>query len=145
MYRGERGESLIGVVVGVGVVAVTTAALLSATLTAARHFGPDPIQRALDRAARRELRIAVDLLKYQGASIPARSIATTIPLPSAPPFAAHLSVATAASATGSITVSVAATSDLRTDERAAFSAMIAQPAPLPSSLVPDARAGGAPQ
>ncbi len=145
MGDAERGESLIGVVVAVAVVATATTALLACTLAAVRHFGPDPIAAALERSARRELRIAVDLLKYQGASVPAASIATTIPLPSASPFAADLDLARVTRADGSLVVTVEARSVSDPGERVTLSASLAAPAPLPSALVPAARDGSAPE
>ncbi len=145
MDDAERGESLIGVVVAVALVATAMTALLASLLAAAHRFGPDPVAAALQRSARRELRIAADLAKYRGASLVPTSVATTLPLPSAAPIAAHLRLDAIADADGSLDVTITATSDANPNERAVVTRLLAPPVPLPSSDVPAARDGAAPQ
>lgn len=135
MSDSQRGDSLIEVVVAVAIVAIASAALLSGTLGAARHFGPDAVSEALQRYVQREMRIAVDLLKYQGASLSPATVATTIPLPGASPVAVQVTLAVSPMPQGRTAVAITAQS--ATDQTKTFSmqTIIAHPAPLPSSTV----------
>lgn len=128
----ERGQSLIEVVVAVAIVAIVLGCVLTASVSAAHRLAPDPGKAALDRAAARELRVAVDLLKYQGASIPPATLATTLPMPTGSPMPVTLSVSTQTAASGSITVTIEASAAAGTSTS---SATIAARAPLPNSSV----------
>ncbi|MGC2130971.1 MAG: prepilin-type N-terminal cleavage/methylation domain-containing protein [Candidatus Aquilonibacter sp.] len=141
----ERGDSLLEVVVAVAIIAVATGALGAATIAAVHRFGPDPLQSALEATVTREMRIAVDVLKYQGASLPSTNLATTIPLPSGSPFPAHLSLSTTAAANGSVTIVLSASDDNDVTKAATLSQTIAAPAPLPGARLPAAANGAAPQ
>ena len=141
----ERGDSLLEVVVAVAIIAVAAGALGAATIAAVHHFGPDPLQSALEATVTREMRIAVDLVKYQGASLPAATVATTIPLPSGSPLPAHLSLATTNAANGSVTIVLSATDDNDATKAATLSQTLAAPAPLPGARLPAAINGAAPQ
>jgi len=141
----ERGDSLIEVVVAVAIIAIALGALGAALTAAENHFGPDPIESALEATLTREMRIAVDVMKYRGATLPTTSVATAIPLPSGSPLPAHLSVTSATAADGSVTIVLEATDDNDATKAATLRQIIAAPAPLPNSLVPATRTGAAPQ
>jgi len=145
VYEGERGESLIETVVSVAIIALFVGAIAAGTIAAAHRFGPDPVASALEETLASEMRIAVDLLKYQGASVPPASIATTIPLPSGSPLPAQLSLATTTANDGSVTIVLTATSTNDPAESATLTQTIAAPAPLPGARIPAASSGAAPQ
>jgi prepilin-type N-terminal cleavage/methylation domain-containing protein len=141
----ERGDSLVEVVVAVAIIAIAVGAL-GGTLIAAEHrFGPDPIESALEETTTREMRIAVDVMKYQGASLPSTSLATTIPLPSGSPLPVVLSVTTATAADGSVTIVLSADDSNDANKSATLSQTIAAPAPLPGARLPAMSSGSAPQ
>jgi len=142
---GERGESLIEVVVAVAIVAIVASALGAAAIAAFHRFGPDPIQTALEQSVAREMRVAVDVVKYQGASIPATSVATTIPLPSGSPLPVTYGVSSNAAADGSVTIVLTATDANDTTKTATLRETIVAPAPLPGARVPAGASGAAPQ
>jgi prepilin-type N-terminal cleavage/methylation domain-containing protein len=141
----ERGDSLVEVVVAVAIIAIAAGAL-GGTLIAAEHrFGPDPIESALEETTTREMRIAVDVMKYQGASLPSTSLATTIPLPSGSPLPVVLSVTSATAADGSVTIVLSADDSNDANKSATLSQTIAAPAPLPGARLPAMSSGSAPQ
>ena len=140
----ERGQSLVEVVVSVGVVAVMLAAVTTAAIVATHRSGPDPVLTTLQQSVERETRIAVDLLKYQGGTIVATTVATALPLPSGSPLAAHLSVSVSPLPGGGESVQLNAVSDADPTKQATLTTTIANPAPLPSSNVSAAGTAPAP-
>jgi Tfp pilus assembly protein PilV len=141
----ERGDSLVEVVIAVAIVAIAVGALGGTLIAAERRFGPDPIESALEATVTREMRIAVDVMKYQGASLPSTSLATTVPLPSGSPLPVVLSVTSATAADGSVTIVLSADDSDDASKSATLSQTIAAPAPLPGARVPAVSAGSAPQ
>ncbi len=141
----ERGDSLIEVIVAVAIVAVVAGAIGASTIAASHRFGPDPIQTALESTVAREMRVAVDVMKYQGASIAPASLSTAIPLPSASPLQARLTLSSATGHDGSVTLVLTATSETDGSESATLTETIAAPAPVPGARVPAAFVGSAPQ
>jgi prepilin-type N-terminal cleavage/methylation domain-containing protein len=141
----ERGDSLIEVVVAVAIVAVVAGALGASTIAAAHRFGPDPVQTALEGTVSREMRVAVDVMKYQGATLAPITIATAIPLPSASPLAAHLELSTTTTSSGAVTIVLTATSDSDVTKSATLGETIPAPAPVPGARVSAQQAGTAPQ
>lgn len=145
MHDLERGDSLVEVVIAVAIVAIAVGALGGTLIAAERRFGPDPIESALEATTTREMRIAVDVMKYQGASLPSTSLATTIPLPSGSPLPVVLSVTSATAADGSVTIVLSADDSDDASKSATLSQTIAAPAPLPGARVPAVSGGSAPQ
>jgi prepilin-type N-terminal cleavage/methylation domain-containing protein len=144
VHSGERGESLIEVVVAVAVVAIVAGALGAATIAAVHRFGPDPIQSALEASVTREMRVAVDVMKYQGGSLPGGSVATTIPLPSGSPIPVSYAISTATT-NGAVNIVLTATDSNDSTKSATLSQTIAAPAPLPGARVSAPIQGNAPQ
>ena len=142
---GERGESLIEVVLAVAIFATALGALGAATIAATHHFGPDPIQSALESSIAREMRIAVDVLKYQGASIAPATLATTLPLSSGSPLPVTYTISSATNADESVTIVLSVVDGNDGTKRATLSQTIAAPAPLPGSRVAAPAYGNAPQ
>lgn len=144
MGRSERGQSLLEVVIASAIVAVVTGACCAALLVATHRFGPDPVMQSLQSTVSNEMRVAVDLAKYQGTSIAATTIATTAPMPSSSPLAVHLSVRSIAASSGATSLSITATSDAEPSKSVTLEQTLAAPAPLPGSSIAGA-AGAAPQ
>lgn len=140
--RSERGETFAEVVVTVAIIALATAAFLGAAVVAAHRFGPDANTSALRTALQREMRVAVDVMKYQGNGIEPITIATSIPVPGAAPLAAHMSVTTSNTA-GATMITLSDSLDSDPSENASISTTLPLPAPLPSSTI--TTTGDAPQ
>ena len=134
MKPDERGETLLEVVVAVGIASIALGAIVSGTIAVAHKFGPDPVHQALEQQAKREMRVAIDVLKYQGSSIQDTVVATTIPQSSASPLPAHLSIAVTQTAQNANQITVTAQSDADPSEQATLNATVV-PAPLPQSTV----------
>jgi hypothetical protein len=142
--RSECGQSLVEVLVSAAIASVALAAFLGGTLAATHRFGPDPVHVALERTVHREMRIAVDLLKYQGGTLVPAAIATTVPMPGGSPIPVRLSLAGAARAGGGVDVTLTATSDTDAQESVKLHGAIPGPVPLPGSSVPAPAAAAAP-
>lgn len=135
MRDAQRGDSLIEVVVAVAIVAIALGSLVSGTLAAAHHFGPDAVSEALRRHVDDEMRVAADLLKYQGASLSPATVATTIPLVGASPLPVHVSLAVSPIPQGGTAIAITMQSDVDQSKSVTVEAEIARPVPLPSSSV----------
>lgn len=144
MSSSERGQTLVETVVAVALLAIATAAIVGGTIAATRHFGPDPTETAMQEALAREMRIAVDIVKYQQGTIAPNTIATTIPMPSSSPIAVRMSIATAAAPGGGTAVTITASTTSGQTKSATLTTSIASPAPLPYSKVPSGLTVAAP-
>ncbi len=143
MRRNERGAGLVEAVVAAAVASIAIAAILSALVTATHRFGAKPIDEALRACVQRELRVAVDVLKYEGGAIAPATVATSAPLPGGSPLPIHLSISTSAVAAGGYTVTVTASAD-GTNESATMTTGVPQPIPLPSARIVSPSNGAAP-
>ncbi len=143
MRPNERGEGLIDAVIGAAIASIAVAAVLTGLVTATHRFGAAPVDEALRAAVQREVRVAADVLKYQGGSVAPATIATTAPFPGGSTIPIHLSISTNAIATGGYTVTIAATADGRS-ERATLTTTVPQPVPLPSTQIVAPQTAAAP-
>jgi hypothetical protein len=139
----ERGESLVEAVVVAALASIACASVLTGVIAAAHRFGPDPIEETLRGIAQRELRVAVDVLKYQGGSIVPATIATTAPLPGGSPLPIHLSITTSAMSSGGTSITIDTSADAG-NERVTMTTSVARPVPLPSSQIAAPSNGQAP-
>lgn len=143
MRSNERGEGLVEAVIAAAVASIAVAAVLSALVTATHRFGAAPIQEALRASVQRELRVAADVLKYQGSTIAPVTIATSAPLPGGSPLPIHLSLSTKAVAGGGSSVTISAVADGRS-ESATLTTTVPAPVPLPSARIVAPQNGAAP-
>jgi hypothetical protein len=141
--RNERGGGLVEVVVAAAIAGIAIAAILSAIVTATHRFGARPVDEALRACVQRELRVAADVLKYQGASVAPASVATSAPLPGGSPLPIHLSISANVVASGGYTVTVTANAD-GTDESATMTTSVPALVPLPSAQIVSPSNGAAP-
>lgn len=133
---GERGQTLIETIVGTAIVTLVAGAALSATIAAVSHFGPDPAHAALDAAVRREMSVARNLAKYEGATIAPASVSTTVPLPDGSPLPATVVLRATALPDAALDVTISATAMWRgVSESATLSNALAPPAPIPGALL----------
>ena len=144
MNQSERGEGLVEVVIAVALVAIVVTAVVGGVISATKQFGPDPIREALNRLAQSELRLAINAMKYQGATLRRLTVPTSVPLPGGSPIASHETLAKSVNADGSILISVSASADGRNNESVTASATVAKPAPAPSANIPAQSNGNSP-
>lgn len=142
MRADERGEGLVDAVIAAAIASIAVAAVLSAIVAATHRFGAAPVDEALRATVQRELRVAIDVLKYQGSSIAPVTIATSAPLPGGSPLPIHLSISTSAG-TGGSSITIAASADGRS-ESASVTTTVPAPVPLPSARVTAPQNGAAP-
>ena len=131
--QSERGTSLIETIVAVAIVAIVAGAFLSAETIAARFAGARAIADVLQDASQRELRIALDVLKYRGSNIVPASVATSLPMPTGSPLPVQLSVSSALLTGGAISVTITAAAADGSGRTASTNATLVQRAPLPGT------------
>lgn len=130
----QRGSALVETAFAVAIAGLVAGAVLDATVLATRSAGMRPIRDALENEVRRELPVALDVLKYQGGTIVPAAIATTLPMPAGSPLAARVSIAVSPDPSGAISVTVTADAG-NPAQRATLSATLGAQAPLPGSVV----------
>lgn len=130
----ERATTLLEVTVATAIITLVIGAVLSASVTAIRHFGANATQTALESAVAREMRIAVDVLKYSGTNIPPASIPTSIPLASTTQIPVVLAISTTPSSGGGVQIQITATSS-DPPRSATLETTLATRAPAPGSTV----------
>jgi type II secretory pathway pseudopilin PulG len=130
--EGQRASTLIEAAVVVAIVSIVVGATLGATIVATHAAGTNTVHDVLQDAAQREMRVAQDVLKYQGSTIGAASVATALPMPTGSPLAARLAIATSTNGLTQITVTATATT---TGEQAVVSTRLRGQAPLPGTQI----------
>jgi hypothetical protein len=129
----ELGSSLLETAVSLALVAVLAGTALSAVLGARHAAADDPIRDALQSAVRREMPIALDVLKYRGTSIAPASIATTLPMPGESPLPVQLSIGASRIGDGPLRVTITAASSGDDRRSTSLTTLIGDRAPPPGS------------
>jgi hypothetical protein len=125
--------NLLETTVATAIAATVTGATLGAVANAVHAAGGDPVRDALTSAAAREARVALDVLKYDGAVIRSQAIATSLPMPTGTPLPAQLSIAVVSKALGVTAVTVTATSSVNAAETATIAQSLDSRSPLPGA------------
>lgn len=112
--------------------ALFAGATLGATLVATHAAASDPIRDALQDEAEREMYVALDVMKYRGATLAPNAVQTTIPTASGS-IPASVSIVTAVAPDGALAISVTTVATGDTNERATITNTLDARAPLPSS------------
>jgi hypothetical protein len=132
--QSEQGSTLVEAAIAVAIATVVAGAALDATIFATRAAGMRPVRDALENEVRREMPVAIDLLKYQGGSIVPASVATTLPMPSGTPLPARVSVAVLPDPAGFFRVTLTAEAG-DPPQRARLTATLGAQAPAPGTIV----------
>ena len=130
----QRGSALVETAIAVAVAGLVAGAVLDAAILATRSAGMRPVRDALESELRREMPIAIDLLKYQGGTIVPAAVVTALPMPAGTPLAARVSISVSPDPSGAIHVTIAASAG-EPPQRASLRATIGAQAPLPGSIV----------
>jgi hypothetical protein len=125
--------NLLEATVAAAIVATVTGATLGAAASATKAAGGNPVRDALQAAATREMRVALDVLKYQGASIVPRAVPTGVPLATGTPLPAQLSIAASPDSNGALDVTVTAAAEDGSGQVARVTETLDARAPLPGS------------
>jgi hypothetical protein len=134
-HASERGDTLAETAIAVAIAATVCAAVLAAAVSSLHAAVTLPVRSALRQALAREMHVALDVVKYQGASIPPLSLATALPMPAGTPLPAQLSVSTAKLANGAIIVTVTAAAADGSGIRQSLSARLSRQAPPGAQVV----------
>ncbi|MGA8533282.1 MAG: hypothetical protein WB615_04160 [Candidatus Tumulicola sp.] len=104
-------------------------------IVAAHAAGADPVRDALQSEVRREMPIALDVLKYQGTSIVPTAIATTVPLPTGLPLAARVSIEASSLPRDAVRITIEAATVDPPRESEALTTTLAERAPAPGTVI----------
>jgi len=132
---GQRGNTLAEAAVAVAILAIVCTAAGGAMLTASHAASGSPATAALQQTVARELAIAVDVLKYDDATVPPASIATSAPMPAGTPLPIQLSIGTASRPDGTLQITIAAEALDGSNARARLEAVVGHRAVLPGAQV----------
>lgn len=94
MNAREAGFTALETTIAAGLIAMLFVAVGTGIVHESTAFQSNARADALGAAAREEARIAADALKYDGSSLQAISVATTVPMPIGSPLPAQLSLST---------------------------------------------------
>ncbi len=130
----ERGSSLLETTVAIAIVALLAGSALGAAVGAFHATAGTPIRDALQSAVRREIPIALDVLKYRGSSVVPASVATTLPMPGGTPLPARLSIQTTRLSADALRIAISAVAT-GSGQRATATAVLGARAPVPGSVV----------
>ncbi len=103
-----RGFTALETTIAAGLIAVLFTAVGSGLVREGAAFQRGVTADVLAAAAHEELRIAADALKYEGSSLQATDIATTLPMPVGSPMPARISLSIASLPGGSLAIRVRA-------------------------------------
>jgi type II secretory pathway pseudopilin PulG len=127
--------TLFETTIAIGILATVAGATLGVSAMASHAAANAAMRGVMQDAAEGEMRVALDVLKYQGGALAPASIATTLPLASASPLPVRISVSSSVAPDGatSITVGVVAIGD--PTQQIALTGTLDRRAPLPGSIL----------
>lgn len=132
--QSERGSTLVETAVAVAIVSVVAGAALDATIVATHAAGTRPVRDALENEVRREMPVAIDVLKYQGGTIAPATVETTLPMPGGTPLSTRVSIAVSPGPAGSFRLTLTAEAG-DPAQRARLTATLGNQAPVPGTIV----------
>jgi hypothetical protein len=127
--------TLFETTIAIGILATLAGTTLGVSAMAAHAAANAAMRSVMQDAAEREMRVALDVLKYQGGALAPVAIATTLPLSGASPLPVQLSLSasTAPSGATSVTIAVVATDD--SAQRVTIGGTLDRRAPVPGSVL----------
>lgn len=132
----DLGFTALETIVAAGLIALALATVGAAVVRESVSFSSAATADALAAAAREEVRIAADAVKYDGSTLSPTSVATTLPMPVGSPLPAELSLSAQALAAGGISVRVRAVADIAAAPLVRDASLIVERrVPLPGSTV----------
>lgn len=142
----QSGATLAEAAVALAIVSLVAGSVLAALLPASHHLAGDARSAALQRLCDRAVREARDVLKYDGSSVTARAVSTTVPVAGASPLAATVELLATkdASSTTIVVTATAADGAFTAQARATIAARAPQPGRTYAPAAPVAAPTGAP-
>jgi len=127
--------TLFETTIAIGILATVACATLGVSAMATHAAASAAMRSVMQDAAEREMRVALDVLKYQGGTLAPVTIATSLPVGTASPLPVRLSVSASVAPGGatSVTVGVVASDDAT--QRVTLSGTLDRRAPLPGTIL----------
>lgn len=133
--RAQRGSALVETAVALAILAIVGGAALNAVIATSRFANGRPVRETLAAEVRREMPVAIDLVKYAGANVPPATVTTALPMPTGTPLAANVTLAVSPAPDGSLRVGITAVQRDAPHDRAALTATLGAQAPQPGATI----------
>jgi hypothetical protein len=127
--------TLFETTIAIGILATVAGATLGASAMAAHAAANAAMRGVMQDAAGREMRVALDVLKYQGGSLVPVTIATALPIASASPLPVQLSISSSAAAGGATAVTIGVVATYDSAQRVTVTGTLDRRAPLPGTIL----------
>lgn len=127
--------TLFETTIAIGILATVASATLGVSAMATHASARAAMRSVMQDAAESEMRVALDVLKYQGGALAPASIATALPLAGASPLPVRLSLTTSAAPGGATMVSVVVIAADDSTQRVTLEGTLDRRAPLPGSVL----------
>ena len=127
--------TLFETTIAIGILATIAGATLGVSAMATHAAANAAMRSVMQDAAEREMRVALDVLKYQGGTPAPVTIATTLPLPNASPLSVQVSLSSSVSAGGATSVTIGVVSTDDSTQRVAIAGILDRRAPLPGTIL----------
>jgi len=127
--------TLFETTIAIGILATVAGATLEVSAMATHAAANAAMRGVLQDAAEREMRVALDVLKYQGGALVPVTIATSLPLGSASPLPVRLSLTSSVGASGATTVRVGVVAVDDPAQQMTLTGTLDRRAPLPGAML----------
>lgn len=127
--------TLFETTIALGILATVAGATLGVSAMATHAAANAAMRTVLQDAAEREMRVALDVLKYRGGTLAPAAIATTLPLGTASPLPVRLSITSSVGPSGATTVTVGAVAADDPAQQITLTGTLDRRAPLPGSVL----------
>lgn len=127
--------TLFETTIAIGILATIAGATLGVSAMATHAAANAAVRSVMQDAAEREMRLALDVLKYQGGALAPVTLATALPLAGASPLPVRLSLSTSTTPGGATTVTVGLVATDDSAQRVTIDATLDRRAPLPGTVL----------
>jgi type II secretory pathway pseudopilin PulG len=127
--------TLFETTIAIGIIATIAGATLGVSTMATHAAANAAMRSVMQDAAEREMRVALDVLKYQGGTPAPITIATSLPLANASPLPVQMSVNSEGLTGGATSVTIGVASSDDPTQRVTVAAALDRRAPLPGTIL----------
>ncbi len=127
--------TLFETTIAIGILATVAGATLGVSAMATHAAASAAMRSVMQDAAEREMRVALDVLKYQGGTLTPVTIATALPIAGASPLPVGLSLSALTAPGGATTVTIGLVATDDPAQRVTVDATLDRRAPLPGTVL----------
>lgn len=127
--------TLFETTIALGILATVAGATLGVSAMATHAAANAAIRSVMQDAAEREMRVALDVLKYQDGTLVPVNVATSLPLANASPLPVRLSVTSASTSDGATAVTIGVVASDDPAQQVTVTGTLDRRAPLPGTTL----------